>query len=71
MKSEAHWQFAQRYSVARTFEGAAFLLVLGVALLWYDASEKMLLVVGLIALLAVPVYLIWRTERALKNKFPS
>lgn len=70
MRSDVHWQFAQHYSTVRMFESALFLLLLGTAFEVSDWTQKTKMTVGLMALLAVSVYLIARTEMALKRKFP-
>lgn len=71
MQSDAHWQFAQRYSTVRMFEAALFLLAVGLVMETPAIAEKVKNIVGFVALLCVPVYLIVRTERALKIKFPK
>ena len=71
MRSDAHWQFAQQYSIVRTIESGLFLLVVGVALEIIPTAEQVKLAIGLIALLSVPFYLFLRTERAIKKKFPQ
>lgn len=69
MRSREHWKFAQQFSVWRMFEAALFLLIIGLVMECADSQVRT--VVGLVSLLAVPVYLIVRTERALNQKFPS
>ncbi|MFT3794514.1 SdpI family protein [Flavobacterium sp.] len=71
MQSDAHWQFAQRYSTARLLEAGLFSVVCGLAIEMVAFSEQAKTIAGFIALFAVPIYLVVRTERALKIKFPK
>lgn len=69
MQSDAHWQFAQHYSTLRMIEAGLFLIVAGVIIQVISVTEEFKVAAGFIVLLAVPVYLFVRTERALKRKF--
>jgi len=71
MKSQKHWDFAQPYSNRRMAEYAIFLLFAGLILLALNMPPENNAVSGIIALLGMPAYLMYRTEIALKKKFPN
>lgn len=71
MASDEQWQFAQSYSTVRMFEVALFLLLFGVIAEMSDWTPETKMASGSIASLIVIIYMIWRTEYALKRKFPN
>lgn len=71
MQSPEHWHFAQGYSTARMFEAAVLLLLLGSAYEFVPLTLQTRTGIGIAALLAVTIYIIVRTEYALKRKFPQ
>lgn len=71
MKSEAHWQFAQRFSSIKMMVGGAFLGVASFLGLVIKIDEKFQQVLGIVLTLLVVFYILWSTERSLKNNFPN
>ena len=71
MKSQQRWDFAQRFSSFRMIEAGAFLLIFSFAseFLGLNPGKSAIATIGL--LLASTLYLILRTETALKKKFPE
>lgn len=69
-KSQAHWDFAQRYSSWRMIEAALFMLLFTIVFQdaqWPDAE----MLIGLGILVLATVYMLACTEVALKRKFPN
>jgi uncharacterized membrane protein len=71
MKSQAHWNFAQRYANRRMFEYGVFMLVLGLSLLAFNFEPDPKVFIGIGALLGLPFYIFISTERAIIKKFPK
>ncbi|MCG2610380.1 SdpI family protein [Flavobacterium sp. SM15] len=71
MKSEERWQFAQRFSSIKMMVGGCFLVVASFLGLLIKVDEKTQLVLGTALPLLTVFYILWSTERSLKNKFPN
>lgn len=71
MKSEDRWQFAQRFSSLKMMTGGAFLGAASFLGLVIKIDEKFQQVLGVVLPLSVVFYILWSTERSLKNKFPN
>ncbi|RZJ67926.1 MAG: SdpI family protein [Flavobacterium sp.] len=71
MKSQKHWDFAQRFSSFRMIEAGIFLLGFSFASNYFGINPVKSAVGTIVLLLASTLYLILRTEIALKKKFPN
>lgn len=70
-KSQAHWDFAQRYSSWRMIEAALFMLLFTIVFHYAQWSDEAGTIIGLGLLVLATVYMLARTETALKRKFPN
>jgi len=71
MKSKERWEFAQSYSAKLSIKGGIYFLVLGALGAIVNLSETLNIIVGLGTLLLFCVYLIYKTEKGLKQKFEA
>lgn len=71
MKSQDRWDFAQRFSSFRMIEAGIFLLAFSFACNFFGIGPAKSAVATISLLLASTLYLILRTEIALKKKFPE
>ncbi|MFP9115064.1 SdpI family protein [Flavobacterium sp. RHBU_3] len=69
MKSQAHWDFAQRYSGKIMGFGGLVMAVLSALTYFVPVDVEVKQTAGLIALLVLSVSMIVATEVALKRKF--
>lgn len=70
-KSQERWDFSQRFSAWRMIEAGIFLILVSVALDYAAFTETASVLIGLGLLVSSCVYMIFRTESALKKKFPN
>ncbi|NYA70148.1 SdpI family protein [Flavobacterium sp. MAH-1] len=70
-KSQDRWDFSQKFSAWRMIEAGLFLILVSIALDYADFTETASVLIGIGLLLASCVYMIFRTESALKKKFPN
>jgi uncharacterized membrane protein len=71
MKTPERWKFAQKFAAQRMLESATMLLLTGLICHFASWPAK---TVSWIAFVEIPIaiiYLIWRTETALKRNFPK
>lgn len=69
MLSKNHWNFAQKFSARWMMILGALLFVTGIIGSFIPLSGTTGLIVGMFSLIAAAVVLIWKTERALTQKF--
>ncbi len=69
-KSQERWDFAQRFSAWRMMEVGIFMIMIAVVLDYVDFPEIVGVVAGLTLLIGSCVYMLVRTESAIKKKFP-
>ena len=70
MKSERRWTFAQLYAaIAMIQSGVGMILLSGLALI-SPFSEKVNIIVACTALAAAIGIMLYRTEKAIKTRFP-
>ncbi|GAA4761575.1 MULTISPECIES: SdpI family protein [Flavobacterium] len=67
MKNQETWDFAQRYSSNKMIHAGLFLIV--VSFLKIVIEEKHEILLNLLFLFLATLYLLFTTERAIKNKF--
>ncbi len=71
MKSQEHWDFAQKYSAKESIKLGALLAIVPLILLVVDIENFTGMWIGLGLLICVCILLIFRTEKALKQHFKS
>ena len=71
MSTEEKWKFSQKFSALRMVESGVFLLLISTLGYFVDFSEGAESTINVLAILVYILYMIFRTERALKIKFPS
>lgn len=69
-KSQQRWDFAQRFSAWRMMEAGVFLALVSIGLDYAPISEAAGVVIELTLPIAVCFYMFFRTESAIKKKFP-
>lgn len=71
MASDERWKFSQPYSAVRMIESGAALLLLSSIGYFFELSESVESTINVLAILLSIGYMVLRTERALKIKFPK
>ncbi len=71
IKSQQHWDFAQKYSAKESIKLGALLAVVPLILFIIDIEHYTGMWIGLGLLLLTVLLLFWRTEKALKQHFKS
>lgn len=71
MSSIEKWHFSQRYSSLRMIESGAFLMLFSALGFLVTLSENAELALGITTTLLAVFYMLFRTENALKNRFPN
>lgn len=71
MSSQERWKFAQQYSALRMVEAGVFLLLFSFLANSVSLSDNITLGINIGAALISVLYMLVRTERALKLKFPN
>lgn len=71
MKSQQHWDFAQRYSSRRMIEAGLAMIILAAIIDFVGISPAVGTMISLSLLGLTAVYLLLCTERALNKKFPE
>lgn len=70
MKSQQHWDFAQRYSAKKLIVGGFVLLLIAAIGLYLPALNEVLsITIGIGSMFVVSIWLIVKTEKALKKRF--
>lgn len=69
MKSQERWDFAQRYSANELKRGGVFMLLISFIGLFINVDEAVGVVIGLGILILISIYLIIKTETAIRSKF--
>ncbi len=71
MKNQLHWDFAQKYS-AITMIKLGFLMTISAGFfLFFYIDETTGIIFSLVCILLLSGFLIWRVEKALKEKFKN
>jgi immunity protein, SdpI family len=71
MKSIDHWHFAQHFSAVKMMQGSTFLMLSSFLGLIIKAGGKTALAFGIVFPLLTVFFVLFTTEKALKNKFPN
>lgn len=71
MKSQAHWDFAQRYSAQKMAVGGSCMIILSLLSYFIPVKSEYKQIGGLVLLVLCAAYMIVTTEIALKKKFPN
>lgn len=71
MKSLERWHFAQRFSALKMMQGSVLLLFSSFLGLLIKIKGEMALIPGVLFTLLVVFFVLYSTEKALKNKFPN
>lgn len=71
MKSQAAWDFAQRYSVFQMIKSAVFMIIISFTGLLFPKAMETESIIGICILLSMVVYLFISTEKAIKKQFPN
>lgn len=69
MNSQEAWDFAQKDSAKQMFKAGVIMIILGVVTLLAETNEVFNLIAGLAALIGSAVYVLYFTEKKLKDKF--
>lgn len=69
MKTQEHWDFAQRYSTRQMFKSAVMLIILSFAGCFFRLSLNANVGIGLALVILSAVYMFITTEKAIKSKF--
>jgi uncharacterized membrane protein len=69
MKSKEVWDFAQIFSAKLMIKGGAVFILMGFLGLFLNLSQTLNIIIGLGVVLFYCVYLIYKTEKKLKQKF--
>ncbi len=69
MSSQEKWDFAQVYAGKLMFRGGIFFIGFGIISALLNLSETLNIIIGLGTLLLFCAYLIYKTEKKLKQKF--
>lgn len=69
MKSQERWDFSQRYAAQEMIKLGALLAVSSLIGFLTDFSPTINMTIGLSFLILASIILIWRVEKALKQKF--
>lgn len=68
-KSQEAWEFAQNYANQQMLTIALINLLVGVLGLFLPLADALAVILSLSIMMVTLIWLFWRTERALKNKF--
>ena len=71
MKSQEHWNFAQKHSAKQMARGGSIMIVLSLLSYFIPVDTEYKHIGGLILLVLCAVYLIISTEIALRKRFPK
>ncbi|RLJ62541.1 SdpI/YhfL family protein [Lacinutrix venerupis] len=69
MKNQQTWDFAQKYSSKKMVFCGCIKLLLGIAIIAFNISNKNTIIISLIIIGGSVLYMLLKTEKALKNKF--
>lgn len=69
MKSKDAWDFAQLFSAKKMIKGGFIFLLIGLISLFLELSQTLNIIIGMGFLLLTCIYLIYSTEKKLKQKF--
>lgn len=70
-KSQAHWDFSQRFSAWRMIEIGVVMIAVGVGLSMLETALAFMFVSLIALVMGGCLYMYVRTESALKKKFPG
>jgi len=71
MKSKQHWIFAQRFAAIKIVQCSIFLTVSSFLGLVLKIDRQMEIIVGIGLTLIAVFFILYTTEKALKNEFPN
>lgn len=71
MKSDDRWHFAQKFSASAMFQSGLGLIVISLLGAFAPFSEMTNMTSGMVVFIIAIVIMIYRTEKALKSKFPT
>jgi len=71
MSSQDRWDFSQRYSAIQMFRGAIMLILISFTGYFLKFPDKTTNYIGAALVLIVTGFVIWSTEKAIKQKFPQ
>ena len=71
MKSLEHWKFAQKYATVIMIKLGIFMMLLSFAGLLYSFSEKIDFYIAMGVFILIIIYLVIKTENAIKTNFPE
>lgn len=69
MKNIERWDFAQKHSAKEMTVIGVILMIISTFGLWWEHEPMVQIIAGLVILVVGTIAMIYRTERALKNKF--
>jgi len=71
MESPERWTFAQRFSAIAMFQSGLGLVVVSVLGFWSPFSQKANNIMAWSAFILAVILMVYRTEKAIKIKFPN
>lgn len=71
MKSKEHWVFAQRFAAIKIMQSSIFLMISSFLGLVLKIDRKTETILGIVLTLITVFFILYTTEKALKNKFPN
>lgn len=71
MKSQEHWTFAQRFAAIKIIQASILLMVSSFLGLVLKIERQTEVFVGMALTLLAVLFILYTTEKALKNKFPN
>ena len=71
MLSQQRWDFAQKYSSKKMFQSGVVLLALSFCGLFIDVDEDLNFFIGIIPSVLSCVFILYTTEKALRQNFPN
>ena len=69
MKSQERWDFSQKYAAQKLIQFGTILTVSSILGLIYDLRENIGVIIGLAFMLIAIIFLLIRTEKAIKIRF--
>jgi len=69
MKNQQAWDFAQTYSAKKMTVIGLIMMLLSVNFIAFDFSSKQILIISLIVIVFSVLYLLLKTENAIRDKF--
>ena len=71
MRTKQAWRFSQIYGAKKTIESGVWLLILSLLGYVMEITETNALIIGVVLVIIFAIYPIYRTEKALKSRFPK